>query len=352
MTTRRFFAIAALAASTCVIGAAIAPPARADEPSPERLKSAAEEYDKGRRAYLANDFEQAATHFENAWRDAPRAEALRSAIRARASAKQPSRAATLAAFAQAKYPSDSGTVELTKKTLDELGPNLHALVVKCGPECAVLVDGRLATLAEGTQQTVYLEPGAHDVVVAWTGDRSHKARVVGKPGGKEELVLQAPIEKPKPPPAGSTSASTTTPAPDPAPKESTKPLPPVVFFVAGGLTLVAGGATVWSGIDTVNNPGKDAVRRDCVGQDESCPTYQKGRDAQLRTNVLLGATAGLGVVTAVIGVFFTRWGGDAPQKRTGGVGGASGVTILPFVQVGGDDRHAPAPSGGGVQGRF
>lgn len=347
MTSRRFFAIALLATSTCAVGAATTRTARADEPSPERLKSAAEEYDKGRRAYLANDFEQAGTHFENAWRDAPRAEALRSAIRARASAKQPARAATLASFAQAKYPGDSGTAELAKKTLDELGPGLHALGVKCAPECAVLVDGRLATLAEGTQQTVYLEPGAHDVVVAWTGDRSHKARVVGKPGGKEELVLQAPAERPKiPPPVDTRTTPSPQPTPD-APKESSKPLPPVVFFVAGGLTLVAGGATVWSGIDTINNPGQDAVRRDCVGQDESCPTYQKGRDAQLRTNVLIGATAGLGVVTAVIGVFFTRWGGDATAKKTG-----AAPTVLPFVQVGGDARHAPAPSGGGLQGTF
>ena len=173
------------------------------------------------------------------------------------------------------------------------------------------------------------------------------ARVVGKPGGKEELVLQAPAERPKiPPPVDTRTTPSPQPTPD-APKESSKPLPPVVFFVAGGLTLVAGGATVWSGIDTINNPGQDAVRRDCVGQDESCPTYQKGRDAQLRTNVLIGATAGLGVVTAVIGVFFTRWGGDATAKKTG-----AAPTVLPFVQVGGDARHAPAPSGGGLQGTF
>ena len=63
--------------------------------------------DRGRRAYLAKDFEQAAVHFENAYRDAPRAETLRLAIRARRDAKQLARAATLAAIAQQRYPDDA-----------------------------------------------------------------------------------------------------------------------------------------------------------------------------------------------------------------------------------------------------
>lgn len=334
MRRRQLFAALALAA---LVAAAPTGDALADEPSPERLKSAAEEYDKGRRAYIANEYEQAATHFENAYRDAPRAEALRSAIRARGSAKQPARAATLAAFAQAKYASDSGTMELANKTVQDLSPSLHALVVRCQPECSVLSDGRLATLTEGTSQTVYLEPGAHEVIVAWSGDRSHRARVVGKAGGREELTLTAPVEK-KPPPAV-TGGVVSTPVKD-TPKEPAKGLSPVVFFVAGGVTLVAAGATVWSGIDTLENPGKDAVRRDCAGQDETCPTYQKGRDAQLRTNVLIGVTGGLAVVTGVIGVFFTRW--SSPEK----------AAVAPFVLIGGDAGNSALPSGAGVRGRF
>lgn len=333
MRSRQLFA--ALAPLALLVAPAVA---AADEPSPERLKSAAEEYDKGRRAYIANEFEQAATHFENAYRDAPRAEALRSAIRARGSAKQPARAATLAAFAQAKYAGDSGTIELANKTVQELSPSLHALVVRCQPECSVLSDGRLATLTEGTSQTVYLEPGAHEVIVAWSGDRSHKARVVGKAGGREELSLTAPAEK-KPPPAASGAASASAPARD-TPKEPAKGLHPVVFFVAGGVTLVAAGATVWSGLDTLENPGKDAVRRDCAGQDESCPTYQKGRDAQLRTNVLLGVTGGLALVTGVIGVFFTKW--SSGEK----------AAVAPFVLIGGDAGNSALPSGAGLRGRF
>ena len=48
-----------------LIGAMYAGTAYAQEaqPSPERIKAAAEEFDRGRRAYLAKDFEQAAVHF-------------------------------------------------------------------------------------------------------------------------------------------------------------------------------------------------------------------------------------------------------------------------------------------------
>jgi hypothetical protein len=89
--------------------------------------------------------------------------------------------------------------------------------------------------------------------------------------------------------------------------------------VGVGLTAVAGGLTIASGIDTLHNPGEDAVRRECAGQTESCPAYQKGRDAQLRTNVLIGVTAGVGVVTGVIGLFLTQWTKPAPVRPVAGL---------------------------------
>ena len=305
--------------------------ARAEEPTPERLRSAAEEYDKGRRAYLAGEFEASATHFENAYRDAPRAEALRSALRARQSAKQNARAATLAAFAQAKYGADPATAELATKTIAELGGALHALAVRCEPDCAVVADGRLASLAEAPRVVVYLDPGPHDIVVSWPGDRAHKTRIVAKAAGKDELSLHAPDAPPPPVP---TATGTATAPPPPHEEPTRKPLAPVFFLIGAGATVVLGGITVWSGIDTTNNPGKDAVRRDCVGQDESCPTYQKGKSAELRTNILLGATAGMAVVTGVVGVFFTRWRDPSAPARSATLpwvvalpgGAAAGVT--------------------------
>src|SRR5579872_355805 len=95
--------------------AALAFPARllaADTPAPsaERIRSAAEEFDKGRRAFIAGEYSAAADAFENAYSDAPRAEALRSAIRARRAAKENARAATLASLAAVHYGDDATTL--------------------------------------------------------------------------------------------------------------------------------------------------------------------------------------------------------------------------------------------------
>jgi hypothetical protein len=98
-----------------------------------------------------------------------------------------------------------------------------------------------------------------------------------------------------------------------------------VFIVGAGLTLAAGVATTVSYVSAKNDPGEDAVRRDCVGLGESCPTYQRGLDGQLRTNIFLGSTAVLGVATAVIGVFFTRWTGPRSPALRAFVGTEAGA---------------------------
>jgi hypothetical protein len=95
-------------------------------------------------------------------------------------------------------------------------------------------------------------------------------------------------------------------------------------------------ATIVSGVAAENDPGADAVRRDCVGLGESCPTYQKGRDAQLRTNVILGVTGVLGVATAVVGVFFTHWSAPPAAARARPQSGA--ISVVPDLVVGADRR--------------
>ena len=302
-------------------------------PNAERLKSAAEEYDRGRRAYVANDFEQAAIHFENAYNDAPRAEALRNAIRARTQAKQLSRAATLAALAQALYASDAPTIELAGATLKEARSKLHEIKVSCTPECGVAADGRIISLADTRSFVFFLDPGAHDVTVSWSSDRSKVTHVDAKAGAHDDLTLEAPPIPVAPPPTAPpvTATPTTSPPstsatapPPPDVEPSRKPFGRAPFYIGAGLTAVGIGATIFSGIDAQNNPGVDAVKRDCVGQGTSCSTYQKGVNAQTRTNVILAATGGVALLTVVIGVFFTQW--SDPAKKLG--------SVLPYVGLG------------------
>ena len=107
--------------------------------------------------------------------------------------------------------------------------------------------------------------------------------------------------------------------------------------IAGAvLTAVGVGLTIASGVDASNDPGADAVRRDCVGLGEDCATYQRGRSAQARTNIAFGATAGALAVTAIIGVFFTRWSAPrAPRDR-------AALRITPYL----------SERGAGLTGRF
>ncbi|MCC6526574.1 MAG: hypothetical protein IT373_28255, partial [Polyangiaceae bacterium] len=103
------------------------------------------------------------------------------------------------------------------------------------------------------------------------------------------------------------------------------------FFVSLVATVGVGATTIWSGVDTVKNPGADAVRAACQGLGSDCPEYQDGRQKQLRTNVLIGVTAGLGVLTAVfagVSDWAALGGGSAPVATAlelGPEGGSLGL---------------------------
>jgi hypothetical protein len=298
--------------------------ARADEPTADKISVAAKEYDDGRRLYLESKYDEAAAHFEAAFVAAPRAEPLRNAIRARRSARQYARAATLAQLALSEYPNDTQTAQLAWDAVNDLGPKVHAVVVTCDAKCAVAADGKPLTMIDATKHRLFVEPGGHELTVT-VGARTRQVKIDAKVGEKTELSVQPPMESPSPPPAAVTGARLTS---------GGKPFGPAVPAVLAGLTLVAGGATIFSGLDAQSNPGSDAVKRDCVGQGESCPTYQKGVDAQNRTNILLGVTAGLAVATGVVAIFFTQW--SSPPKKSVGrhrPGTPSGTSLRMYPDV-------------------
>jgi hypothetical protein len=200
---------------------------------------------------------------------------------------------------------------LVNETLAELSPKLYGVSLACEPACGVAEGGRILSLSDATQIEFYLVPGHHDVVVSWPLDRSARVSLEATAGGAKELHLEAPPAPTRPPPPPASVPRTVEPRPAAPPpiahEPAQKPFGPAVFIGGAVLTVLGAAATIVSGIDAQNDPGKDAVLRDCVGQGTSCPTYQRGKSAELRTNVLLGGTIGAGVVTGVIGVFFTQW---------------------------------------------
>lgn len=324
MLLRRVSLVAALALAPAI--ALAQKPANAD-----RVRSAADEYDAGRRAFNDSKFDEAAVHFENAFRDAPAAAAIRNAITARAKAGHAARAATEAALAQTKYPDDAATKDLVKATLADLEPKLHKTILNCTPECGVVADNRAVSIEDASRVVFYLDPGEHEVVVSWGEDRTKVLKVSAKPGGKQDFTLEAPPPKPKPTttdPNNVTGAVGSNPPPVTAEQPSKKPFGPIVFIIGSVLTVGGGVALAISGVDTLNNPGTDKVKMACAGKGEQCPEYQQGLSAQTRTNVILGATIGVGVLTAVVGIFFTQW--SSPKKEEA----RNGLKIRPLLEVG------------------
>ncbi len=310
----------------------------------ERVRAAADEFDAGRRAFTVEDYSTAAEHFEKADRDAPAPEALRMAIRARLAANQPDRVATLAAAALSRYPNDEATVALAKEMLEKMPKRLHRITVQCNEPCSLMVDRRLVPGVAATESTVYVEPGQYEITAGWSAGRARSERIDALPENASTMVFQAP--------------PLTTADPEPDPKLDSKPepvlvsppeppsaspvvdqgsgLPSPVFYGALGLTTLFAGATIWSGLDMRANPGKEKVREDCAGKDESCPTYRDAISAQNRTNILMVGTGIAAAGTAVLGVFLTDWSspGKSEAKATAGaLVPAVGFRQGPFVQA-------------------
>jgi len=313
-------------------GSVVAEPAG---PSAEDIKAAGAEFDLGKQAFKKRAWVEASEHFEAADARAPSAVALELAIRSRDKAGQLDRAATLAELGLKRHAAEAAITKTAEAVLKRARAELHTLTVKCTPACELVLGTKLVHGLAATERTVFLAPGGAQVNASWSRGRTRTAPVQAIKGGSSEVAFEAPPDE-KPPESTPANAGVPRSGPDrPAVQVAPTPtkdrgaeagggLPPLVFFVGAGLTAVAGGITIWSGIDTQNNPGPDKVREACAGQGTSCPEYQDGLDRQNRTNILLGVTAGLAVTSGVIGALFTDWSGK-PEKS---------ARVTPWVGVG------------------
>lgn len=323
------------------------------EPTPAQVRAAAEAFDKGREAYKAEEYVEAAEHFERADGNAPSTAAIELAIRARDKAGELDRAATLLALALKRHPDDANLSKLVPDIQKRAGEKLFELSANCDQPCDLTVGGKIMHGPPSTQRTVYLQPGPVTVRAGWSDNRSDSKEIQAEAAGKGEVTFVAPStaaaqsmanEPSEPMVADATTSPDLTK--DQGAGKASSGLPPALFFVGAGLTVVVGGITIWSGIDTVNNPGADAVKKGCVGQGESCDLYQEGLGKQTRTNVLIGVTAGLGVVTALVGALATDWSGgkSASQESALAHGKSLRPALTPWASL----------EGGGLQatGRF
>ncbi len=327
-------------------------------PTAADLRIAAERFDEGRNAFKAGAFAEAAEHFEAADARAPSASALGLAMRSRAESGQASRAATLAELVLRRHPDDSELVDRARTIIEASTPVTGQVKVECEPACDLVVDDKLIHGRANERWTMYLEPGEHVVSANWSRDRVVTERLTAIAGESRSLSLvPAPPEPKEPvvvPPKVTVIQRDSIPVANAAPSPPLKRLPPVVFWVGVGTTVALGGAAIWSGIDTLNNPGPDAVRQGCVGLGDSCKLYRQGQLNELRTNVLIGATAVFAVASAVTGVFFTDFSRPSAPRNVGTsfVRIRPWVDALPVLSLRGNAGRASLTTVIGAEGRF
>jgi hypothetical protein len=325
------------------LGAVGAPTSAWAGPDPAKLKAASESFALGASAYDAGKFAEAAPHFEAADASAPSPKALRLAIRSREQAGQLARAATLAALALDRHPDDAELAKVAKATIEAAQPKTFKVAVSCASPCLLAAGDKIVHGDARTRWTLFLDPGpttigasflgnvtASDQSVVAAAGKSTSVRFepsAGKPPTDKPPTDKPPTDKPptdkpptdKPPAEGS---GDTTLGGDSAPDEpqGTWRIHPAGFIVGLVVTAGLGGTTIWSGIDTVNDPGTDRVRQECAGLGEECELYKEAQSKELRTNALIGATAGAAAITVVLAIV-TNWGGsaeasDAEEKKS------------------------------------
>jgi hypothetical protein len=334
------------ALSSVLIAAALsaAAPAAAEvvAPSAGDIKRAADAFDRGREALRAEEYVEAAEHFEAADASAPSELALRFAILSRKEAGQLARAASLAALARERYPDDAELEELASSVLDEAVASLHKLDVSCDEPCELVLDDKIVHGQRRKARVLFLDLGPHRLRASWSDDRSATETLEAVAGGASFVNFFIPEQPPAP---RNTVAAVDSDATASSPR--TGGWSPVVFWSGVGVTVAGAAASTFLGLRAINDPGRDRVRRACEAYEGSdrtaCPEYQRGLRHELQANVAIAATSAVGVLTVITGLFLTDWSHDDPARdavrkpsvKSRGVEAAGhGLTVQPWFGVG------------------
>ncbi|MEJ7600454.1 MAG: hypothetical protein WKG01_21275 [Kofleriaceae bacterium] len=307
-----------------VLGAlvlAVGRDARADDD----VAGAAKAFAQAQEVMLAGDVARAADLFELADELSPSAPALRNATRARFQVHHHAMAATHAAELLRRYPSDKESRSVAEAILTKLTPQLAQLEITCTESCTLEVDGKAIAARRRELFSFFTQPGERSLVAVFADGR----RATDKLTALVNHITRARLE---PPPKAPEAAPQLAPAPlttsiETRPPEA-KGLSRGWFVAAAVVTVGLGAGATLFGVQTLKT--RDQVRDSVeTGASDSSELYDKGRDQQLRTNVLLGATAAAGVATIVIAVF-TNWSGaaSASGRDVGFVPAHGGGTLV------------------------
>ena len=286
---------------------------------------AKEAYDRGTQAHARGDFRHAAEEFAKADALAPSPVALQAALDAAVDADDFVLGAELLERAKRLGTSRPGTVAASvDAATKKLGGRAGHVKVACpsGARCTATIDGAAFDAGKG----VWMRPGPHTLVVQVEG--APDTRTVEVRAGEDMEVMAARASASPTPAPNATPAPTlattpaTTPTPTPTPthpakdSSSAKPLPPLVFWIGAGATVVLGGATTYFAL-TASSKHQSFVDAGCgtVATSE-CPSLKdSGESAQTSANIGFAVTGVAAAATVVIGVFLTDWAGSKKAAR-------------------------------------
>lgn len=313
----------------------------ASDATAAQVRAAADAFDRGREAYKSGDAAAAGDAFEQADSQAASPIALEYAIRSRDKAGQLDRAATLSALAKERHAGETSLEKLADEVLERARRELYELSVTCSEACELVLDGKLIHGKPSLERVIFLSEGSHTLRAGF-GPRDVSKSVDATSGEKGEVRFDAPDDS-----EDAEAAEADEPAAREAPEREPESRPvepdaressgwsPAVFWVGTGLTVALGAATLWSGLDTVKNPGEDKVKEACSSGSDDCQTlYDDGRSRQSRTNILLGATAGVGLITVIIGAAATDWGDSHDDDLARRPAKKAKAGIEPWLRVG------------------
>jgi len=264
-------------------------------------------YARGTSAFRRGDYATAAREYAAADALAPNPVALQAAIDATVLADDPVFGTTLLDRARGAARTDallSTMLTAEHKFAHRVGR--IRLLCPSAP-CLGAIDGAAAVAGE----PIVVRVGSHAVTLEGAGAVVQRVVTVAP----DETVVVGPEPAPPVPAPSPSLLPATSPPPAPRPQQLPPVAPPPrgspsrVWLYAGlGATVAAaGGLAVAFGVDTANRHASFA--RTCVTTPapSSCATLaSEGQAAQLRTNVMLGVTAGLAALSLAT-VLLVRW---------------------------------------------
>jgi hypothetical protein len=288
-------------------------------------EQARQAYDQGTQARRRGDFAEAAADFARADSLAPSAAALTAALEDCVRADDPVLGMEIIDRSN-RGAADAALSASVTAARDKFKGRAGRIAIHC-PEshtCLATLDGKAVDASRGiwalaTQHTLIVQ--VDDLAQPRLVDVKPDAVVDVTPALPSEA---APVPVPVPGPTP-TPTPTPTPAPAPAPAPTpapAKPLSPVWFWIGAGATVLLGGGTAFSAVDTANHHGDFSTDGCAQAGSPTCDGLAtNGSAAQQRTNALVIATAAVGVATVIVGLFFTRWSSDT--------GAATHVGVVP-----------------------